>query len=86
MREISQLKIFGLELVKVAEEIGRNIARVKKAAREAGIPVIYINDNFGKWKSDFRTVIKSVIKENKPGRVRRDFPLFIQWLSFQEKD
>ena len=78
MREISQLKIFDLELVKVAEDIGRNIARVKKAAREAGIPVIYINDNFGKWKSDFRTVIKSVIEENKPGRDRKEFSLLIQ--------
>lgn len=64
--------IIDLELLKVAVDIGRNIARLKKAAREVGVPVIYINDNFGKWKSDFRTVIKSVINENKPGKDARE--------------
>lgn len=64
--------IIDLELLKVAVDIGRNIARLKNAAREVGVPVIYINDNFGKWKSDFRTVIKSVINENKPGKDARE--------------
>ncbi len=59
---------FIVELLQVAEQIGKNIATVKEAARKAGIPVVYVNDNFGKWKSDFHTVIEHVIKENKPGK------------------
>ncbi len=57
-----------LELLKVAEKIGRRIAALKEAARKAGIPVVYVNDNFGKWKSDFHHVIEYVINENKPGK------------------
>ncbi len=59
-----------LELLKVAEKIGKRIAALKEAASKAGIPVIYVNDNFGKWKSDFHNVIEYVIKENKPGIYR----------------
>src|SRR5258708_23173559 len=31
--------------------IGPRIARLKKRARTEGIPVIYVNDNFGQWRS-----------------------------------
>jgi len=57
-----------VELLKVAEEIGKRIAALKEAARKAGIPIVYVNDNFGKWKSDFHNVIEYVINENKPGK------------------
>jgi nicotinamidase-related amidase len=53
--------------LKNAEDIGKRIAALKEVARQAGIPIIYINDNFDRWKSDFRHVIEYVIKENKPG-------------------
>lgn len=56
------------ELLKVVGNIGQRIADLKKAAREAGIPVVYVNDNFGKWKSDFHNVIQYVIQEDKPGK------------------
>ena len=28
-------------------------ADLKRRARLAGVPVIYVNDNFGKWRSDY---------------------------------
>ncbi|CAF0922001.1 unnamed protein product [Rotaria sp. Silwood1] len=56
------------ELLKIVEQIGSHIAELKEAARNAGIPIIYVNDNFGKWKSDFHNVIEYVINENKPGK------------------
>lgn len=31
------------------------IRRILRRAREAGVPVIYCNDNFGRWQSDFRS-------------------------------
>jgi nicotinamidase-related amidase len=32
--------------------LGRRIAALKKRARAAGIPTIYVNDNAGRWRSD----------------------------------
>lgn len=57
-----------LELLQNVEQIGKNIASLKIAAQKAGIPVVYVNDNFDKWKSDFRHVIEYVQQEDKPGR------------------
>jgi len=44
----------------------RAIARLKQRARRAGVPVIYVNDNFGRWRSDFRSVIAHVMES--PGK------------------
>ena len=38
------------------------IARLKQRARQARAPVIYVNDNFGRWRSDFRHVIDHVLE------------------------
>ena len=40
------------EAIKAAEAI----SNLKVRAKEAGIPIIYVNDNFGHWRSDFREV------------------------------
>jgi nicotinamidase-related amidase len=37
------------------------IAGLVKRAREAGAPVIYVNDNFGEWRSDHRTLVESAL-------------------------
>ena len=44
----------GEQLLHLALPVGRNIARLKQRAKEAGIPAIYVNDNFGRWQSDFK--------------------------------
>jgi nicotinamidase-related amidase len=46
----------------------RRIAELKKRANDAGIPVIYVNDNFGKWRSDFRTLVSHCIDDDTRGR------------------
>jgi len=45
------------ELLKYARKMTPNLLRLKRRAQEAGIPVIYVNDNFGRWKSDFRHTV-----------------------------
>ena len=35
----------------------RNIADLRKRAAEAGIPVIFVNDNFGAWRNDFASTV-----------------------------
>jgi nicotinamidase-related amidase len=33
------------------------IARLRAHAGRAGVPVVYVNDNFGQWRSDFKQVV-----------------------------
>lgn len=48
--------------------IAQPTAKLKKNAKAAGIPVIYVNDNFGKWQSDFRKLVDHCLKDNVKGR------------------
>ena len=32
------------------------------------MPTIYINDNFGKWRADFRSLVEHCINDPVPGR------------------
>lgn len=55
-------------LLRNLEKLGRSILRLKQRAKAAGIPVIYVNDNFGKWQSDFKTQIAHCLDDDVPGR------------------
>jgi nicotinamidase-related amidase len=44
-------------LLKHARSMAANLLRLKRRARKAGVPAIYVNDNFGRWKSDFRHTV-----------------------------
>ena|SRR5437660_7060127 len=46
----------------------RRIAELKRRAHDAGIPAIYVNDNFGKWRSDFRSLVSHCIDDETRGR------------------
>jgi len=54
-------------LVRLAEAMAKNLRALKRRARAAGIPTIYINDNFGKWRSDFRATVKYCLNAKVPG-------------------
>jgi nicotinamidase-related amidase len=45
------------QLLKYARPMARNLLRLKRRAQKAGVPVVYVNDNFGRWKSDFRRTV-----------------------------
>ena len=46
----------------------RSIATLKQRARRAGVPVVYVNDNFGRWRSDFRSILGHVLEHGCPGK------------------
>jgi nicotinamidase-related amidase len=46
------------QLLKHARPMAKNLLRLKRRAQKAGVPVIYVNDNFGRWKSDFRRTVE----------------------------
>jgi nicotinamidase-related amidase len=55
-------------LVRYAEPMARRLRALKQRARDAGLPAIYINDNFGKWRSDFRALVEHCVHDAVPGR------------------
>jgi nicotinamidase-related amidase len=56
------------QMFKNALAIAQPIARLKQNAKAAGIPVIYVNDNFGKWQSDFRRLVDHCLTDNVKGK------------------
>ena len=48
--------------------IAPRIARLKARARAAGIPVIYVNDNFGQWRSELAKLLAYCLRPQALGR------------------
>jgi nicotinamidase-related amidase len=66
---INDLEFPGSELLfEQVMAIAENIAALKWHARQAAIPVIYVNDNFGKWQSDFSKLIAHCLEDDVRGR------------------
>jgi nicotinamidase-related amidase len=56
------------ELLAPALPMARKIATLKREAARLQIPTIYVNDNFGQWKSDFRHTVEHCCADNSRGR------------------
>src|SRR3954451_24449453 len=66
---INDLAFEGSEaLVPQAEAMSARLAALKRRASAAGVPTIYINDNFGQWRSDFRKTVAHCVAHSSPGR------------------
>lgn len=57
----------GADLLRFALSAAKRIAALKKRLRKRGVPAIYVNDNFGRWQSDFRKQVERCIGEDSPG-------------------
>jgi nicotinamidase-related amidase len=57
----------GEALLKNALPAARKLSQLIRRARDAGVPVIYVNDNFGKWRSDFRQQLGHVLEDGVRG-------------------
>jgi nicotinamidase-related amidase len=58
----------GDQLLELAQPVGKNIADLKKRAKAAGIPCVYVNDNFGKWQSDFKKLVARCTADDAKGK------------------
>lgn len=54
-------------LLEHALPMARAIAELKRAARNLNIPAIYVNDNFGRWRSDFATQVAHCLNDQVRG-------------------
>jgi nicotinamidase-related amidase len=57
----------GEKLLRFALPAAGKIAALKTRLRKRGIPAIYVNDNFGRWRSDFRKQVERCISHDSPG-------------------
>jgi nicotinamidase-related amidase len=58
----------GEELFRHALPMARRIAALKRRAQDARIPVVYVNDNFGRWRSDFGAQVDHCLNDDVRGR------------------
>jgi nicotinamidase-related amidase len=67
---VNDLAFDGSEpIVEQAEAMAIRLAAFKRRAAAAGVPAIYINDNFGQWRSDFRQTVAHCTRPAAPGHV-----------------
>lgn len=58
----------GRQLLSYAMPMARQIAALRQRAADSGIPVIFVNDNFGRWRSNFHTQVEHCLQEHVLGR------------------
>jgi nicotinamidase-related amidase len=58
----------GDQLLRHALPMARRIVALKERARELRIPTVYVNDNFGRWQSNFHAQIEHCLNDNVRGR------------------
>ncbi len=58
----------GDQLVRHALPMAERISKLKLRAKRAGVPVIYANDNFGRWQSNFNAQVEHCLHDGVRGR------------------
>jgi nicotinamidase-related amidase len=57
----------GQRILRQALPIAPRVARLKQRARKTGIPCIYVNDNFGQWRSDASELVTYCLRPEAAG-------------------
>lgn len=57
----------GDALLDHALPMAHHLADLKRRAKERGIPCVYVNDNFGKWQSDFPKLVSHCLEDDVRG-------------------
>lgn len=58
----------GKALFEHALPAAKRIRELKKQAKKEGIPVVYVNDNYGRWQSDFHQIVNQCLREESTGK------------------
>lgn len=58
----------GPKVLRHALPMAGRLVRLKKRAKKAGVPAIYVNDNFGKWQSDFKKILAHCLEDDVCGK------------------
>src|SRR4051812_29315569 len=57
----------GEALFHFALPMAKRIAELKRRASDERVPVIYVNDNFGRWRSDFNAQVDHCLEDGVRG-------------------
>ena len=57
----------GAKVFRAALPVARRIARLAQRARSASIPVVYVNDNLGRWRSDISAIKRRCLRPSSRG-------------------
>ena len=57
----------GEALLRHALPVAERLHKLKRRAKEAEVPVVYVNDNFGRWQSDFKKLLEHCLDEEVTG-------------------
>jgi nicotinamidase-related amidase len=57
------------QLMRYLPAMARKLAKLKERAKRAGVPVVYVNDNFGRWRSDLHSLVEHCQKGKARGMV-----------------
>jgi nicotinamidase-related amidase len=55
-------------LLQYAMPMAKCLKELKRRAKAAGVPAIYVNDNFGRWRSDFKHLVDHCLRADGRGR------------------
>ena len=55
-------------LLAPALRMAERVKELRQAATDAGVPVIYVNDNFDDWERDFSSLVEDIVERDLPGR------------------
>jgi nicotinamidase-related amidase len=55
----------GRQLLRSALPAAQRLAELRERGRRAGVPCIYANDNFGRWRSDFSAQVEHCLHEGR---------------------
>ena len=58
----------GAAMLPRAVRMARRIAALKRRAAGLRVPTIYVNDNFGRWRSDFHRIVAHCLDDDVRGR------------------
>ena len=58
----------GDKLLKNAVSMATQLAKLKERCGRAGIPAIYVNDNFGQWRSDAKSLVAHCLQSRCVGK------------------
>lgn len=58
----------GEELLRFALPMARRLVELKRRVKAASVPAIYVNDNFGRWQSDFNKQVEHCLHDGVRGQ------------------
>jgi nicotinamidase-related amidase len=57
------------QLLQLAKPMAEQLSNLISRARQTRMPVIYVNDNFGRWRSDFRAQVEHCLRGSRGSEI-----------------